>query len=151
MTNHHTQTTTLHHLSKHYTLKEPKLLYIIENRKFERITIEILNNLAPIAFFPNEITSYPILNFSFKGLFIKNQINYKKEQILNIELEIPTIGKIPMCIEIIWINHSEPKGGDVEILDIPPEYKTKWAQFIKICTTLKKLKEEYLKLQNEKT
>ena len=59
MTNHHTQTTTLHHLLKHYTLKEPKLLYIIENRKFERITIEILNNLAPIAFFPNEITPLP--------------------------------------------------------------------------------------------
>lgn len=122
--------------------------YIIEQRKFKRFNLESLN-LIPKAFFPNNTSPYQVLNLSFIGLFIKNKTNYKKGQIVNIELEIPAIGKIPMCIEIIWINHSKPKGMGVEILEIPQKYKKIWAQFIKICYSLSKLKEEYQKLQNE--
>jgi Tfp pilus assembly protein PilZ len=122
---------------------------IIEQRKFKRFDLESLN-LIPKAFFPNDPYPYQVVNLSFIGLFIKNKTNYKKGQIIDIELEIPAIGKIPMCVEIIWINHSEPNGMGVKIIEIPQQYKKIWAQFIKICYILSKLKEEYQKLQNEK-
>jgi hypothetical protein len=123
--------------------------YIIEHRKFKRFNLELLD-LTPEAFFPNDPTPYQVLNLSYIGLFIKDNTNYKKGQIIDIELNIPAIGKIPMCIEIIWINHSNPKGMGAQILTIPKQYKKIWAQFIKICYAIGKLKEEYQKLQNKK-
>jgi hypothetical protein len=122
---------------------------MIERRKFERTNIDILANLVPKVYFPNDPTPYQVLNFSFTGLFIKEQTNYKKGEVVNIELEIPAIGKIPMSIYIIQINLSEPKGCGVEIFKIPPKYKKIWAQFIKICHSLTEVKKLYQKLQNE--
>jgi hypothetical protein len=62
---------TLYHHSKHHIQKEQKHSknpYIIEQRKSERINTETLNNLAPITFFPNDPTPFPILNLSYQGL-----------------------------------------------------------------------------------
>jgi Tfp pilus assembly protein PilZ len=88
-----------------------------------------------------------VLNLSFAGLFIKGPTNYKRGEILDIELEIPAIGRIPMSIEVAWIDSSERKGIGVEILEIPEEYKKIWAYFVKACHVLLEAKEEYQKIQ----
>jgi Tfp pilus assembly protein PilZ len=144
---------TLHYHIKHPAIKKQNI--IIEHRRFKRINIETLQKLTPFAFFPNDPTPYPVLNLSFTGLFIQNQINYKKGTVLNIELEIPAIGKIPMAIYILWINSSKLNrnnkeiGCGAEILEISPKYKQIWARFIKTCHLLIEIKELYQKLQKE--
>jgi hypothetical protein len=120
---------------------------MIDDRKFKRTNIEVLANLAPRVYFPGHPSPYQVLNLSFAGLFIKGQINYKRGQVLDIELEIPAIGRIPMSIEVVWIDSSEQKGIGVEILEIPEEYKTIWAHFVKACHALLEAKEEYQRVQ----
>ena len=120
---------------------------MIDNRKFKRTNIEILANLAPRVYFPGDPSPYQVLNLSFAGLFIKGQTNYKRGQVLDIELEIPAIGRIPMSIEVVWIDSFERKGIGVEILEIPEEYKKIWACFVKACHCLLEAKEEYQKIQ----
>jgi hypothetical protein len=146
---------TLHQHSKHTTPKEQNI--IIEHRRFKRINFEILADIAPKAYFPNDPTPYQVLNVSFTGLFIKDQINYKKREILDIEPDIPAIGRIPMSICIVRINSSQPKGCGVEIIEIPQEYKKIWARFIKTChffiesltESLTEIEELYQELQNK--
>jgi hypothetical protein len=120
---------------------------MIDHRKFKRINIEILANLAPKVYFPGDPSPYQVLNLSFTGLFIKGQTNYKRGEIFDIELEIPAIGRIPMSVGVVWIDSFERKGIGVEILEIPEEYKKIWAYFIKACHALLEAKEEYQKIQ----
>jgi hypothetical protein len=120
---------------------------MIDDRKFKRINIEILANLAPKVYFPGDPSPYQVLNLSFTGLFIKGQTNYKRGEVLDIELEIPAIGRIPMSVEVVWIDSSERKGIGVEILEIPDEYKKIWAYFVKACHALLEAKEEYQRVQ----
>jgi hypothetical protein len=102
---------------------------MIEQRKCKRTNIEVLANLAPKVYFPGDPSPYQVLNLSFAGLFIKGPTNYKRGEVLDIELEIPAIGRIPMSIEVVWIDSSERKGIGVEIHEIPEEYKKIWAYF----------------------
>ncbi|MFZ8831590.1 MAG: PilZ domain-containing protein [Thermodesulfobacteriaceae bacterium] len=120
---------------------------MIDDRKFKRINIEILANLAPKVYFPGNPSPYQVLNISFAGLFIKGQTNYKRGEILDIELEIPAIGRIPMSVEVVWIDSSERKGIGVEIHEIPEVYKKIWACFVKACHCLLEAKEGYQKIQ----
>jgi len=120
---------------------------MIDDRKFKRINIEILANLAPKVYFPGDPSPYQVLNLSFTGLFIKGQTNYKRGEVLDIELEIPAIGRIPLSVEVVWIDSSERKGIVVEILEIPEEYKKIWAYFVKACHALLEAKEEYQRVQ----
>jgi len=120
---------------------------MIDDRKFKRINIEILANLAPKVYFPGDPSPYQVLNLSFTGLFIKGQTNYKRGEVLDIELEIPAIGRIPLSVEVVWIDSSERKGIGVEILEIPEEYKKIWAYFVKACHALLEAKEEYQRVQ----
>jgi hypothetical protein len=120
---------------------------MIEDRKFKRTNIELLANLAPKVYFPGDPSPYEVLNLSFTGLFIKGQTNYKRGQVLDIELEIPAIGRIPMSIGVVWIDSSEQKGIGVEILEIPEKYKKIWAYFVKACHALLEAKEEYQRVQ----
>jgi len=120
---------------------------MIEDRKFKRTNIELLANLAPRVYFQGDPSPYQVLNLSFTGLFIKGQTNYKRGEVLDIELEIPAIGRIPMGIGVVWIDSSERKGIGVEILEIPEKYKKIWAYFVKACHALLEAKEEYQKLQ----
>jgi hypothetical protein len=120
---------------------------MIEDRKFKRTNIELLANLAPRVYFPGDPSPYQVLNLSFTGLFIKGQTNYKRGEVLDIELEIPAIGRIPMSVEVVWIDSSERKGIGVEILEIPDEYKKIWAYFVKACHALLEAKEEYQRVQ----
>jgi len=99
---------------------------MIKQRKFKRTNIELLANLAPKMYFPGDPSPYQVyhvLNFSFSGFFIKGQTNYKRGQVLDIEPKIPAIGRIPMSVEVVWIDSSERKGIGVEILKIPEKYK----------------------------
>ena len=120
---------------------------MIDHRKFKRINIEVLANLAPRVHFLGNPSPYQVLNLSFAGLFIKGPTNYKRGEVLDIELEIPAIGRIPMSIEVVWIDASEQKGIGVEILEIPKEYKKIWAHFVKACHALLEAKEEYQRIQ----
>jgi hypothetical protein len=122
---------------------------MIDDRKFKRINIEILANLASKVYFPGDPSPYQVLNLSFTGLFIKGQTNYKRGEVLDIELEIPAIGRIPMSVEVVWIDSSERKGIGVEILEIPEEYKKIWAYFVKACHALLEAKEDYQKIQTK--
>jgi hypothetical protein len=120
---------------------------MIEDRKFKRTNIEVLANFAPRVYFPGDPSPYQVLNLSFAGLFIKGPTNYKRGEVLDIELEIPAIGRIPMSIEVVWIDSFERKGIGVEIFEIPEEYKKIWTYFIKACHALLEAKEEYQKVQ----
>jgi len=120
---------------------------MIGDRKFKRTNIELLTNLAPKVYFSGDPSPYHVLNLSFAGLFIKGKPNYKRGEVLDIELEIPAIGRIPMSIEVVWIDSSEQKGIGVEILEIPEEYKKIWVYFIKACHALLEAKEEYQRIQ----
>jgi hypothetical protein len=122
---------------------------MIDDRKFKRINIEILANLAPKVYFPGDPSPYQVLNLSFTGLFINGKTNYKRGEVLDIELEIPAIGRIPMSVEVVWIDSSERKGIGVEILEIPEEYKKIWAYFVKACHALLEVKEKYQKIQTK--
>jgi len=102
---------------------------MIKQLKFKRTNIELLANLAPEVYFPGDPSPYHVyhvLNLSFAGFFIKGQTNYKRGQVLDIEPKIPAIGRIPMSVEVVWIDSSERKGIGVEILKIPEKYKKKY-------------------------
>ncbi len=120
---------------------------MIEDRKFKRTNIELLANLAPKVYFPSDPSPYQVLDLSFAGLFIKGPTSYKRGEVLDIELEIPAIGRIPMSIGVVRIDFSERKGIGVEILEIPEEYKKIWVHFVKACHALLEAKEEYQKVQ----
>jgi hypothetical protein len=120
---------------------------MIEDRKFKRTNIEVLANLTPRVYFPGDPSPYQVFDLSFTGLFIKGQTNYKRGEVLDIELEIPAIGRIPMSIGVVRIDSSEQKGIGVEILEIPEEYKKIWAYFVKACHALLEAKEEYQRVQ----
>jgi len=120
---------------------------MIEDRKFKRTNIELLANLAPKVYFPGDPSPYQVLDLSFTGLFINGKTNYKRGEVLDIELEIPAIGRIPMSIEVVWIHSSERNGIGVKIHEIPEEYKKIWAYFVKACHVLLEAKEEYQKIQ----
>jgi len=89
---------------------------MIEQRKCKRTNIEVLANLAPKVYFPGDPSPYQVLNLCFAGLFIKGQTNYKRGEVLDIELEIPAIGRIPMSIEVVWIDSSERKGLELKFM-----------------------------------
>ncbi len=120
---------------------------MIERRRFKRTNVEVLENLVPKVYFPNDPTPYSVINFSFTGLFIENQTNYRKGEVLHIELEIPAIGRIPMSVEVVHVVTSEQKGIGVEIFEIPEQFKKIWAHYIKACHILLTAKEEYQRLQ----
>ena len=120
---------------------------MIEDRKFKRTNIELLANLAPKVYFPGDPSPYQVLDLSFTGLFINGKTNYKRGEVLDIELEIPAIGRIPMSIEVVWIHSSERNGIGVKIHEIPEEYKKIWAYFVKACHALLEAKEDYQKIQ----
>jgi hypothetical protein len=125
---------------------------MIDYRKFKRTSIEVLANLAPKVYFsgdPLPYQVYHVLNLSFSGFFIKGQTNYKRGQVLDIEPKIPAIGRIPMSVEVVWIDSSERKGIGVEIFEITEEYNRIWAHFIKACHALLEAKEDYQKIQAE--
>jgi len=120
---------------------------MIELRKFERTPIEVLKNLVPKVYFPNDPTPYSVDNLSFKGLFIKTQPNHRRGEVLDIELEIPAIGRIPMSIQVVHVDTTVKKGIGVEILEIPEGFKKIWAHYVKACHILLEAKEEYQKLK----
>jgi len=122
---------------------------MIDFRKFERFHYEPSPILAPKVYFQGEQNPYPIVNFSFQGLMIKGQTKYKRSDVLNIEVDIPLIGRIPMTIRVVWVDASEMERMGVEILKIPEEYQKIWTHFIKACHNFFKAKEEYQSLHSK--
>lgn len=118
---------------------------MIDQRRFPRFFTKLK------AYFPDDETSYEVLNVSYGGLFIKTDKKFDKK-LIYFEIELPDIGRLPLSGIIIHYGTKENPGLGIEIFMVEKNLKPVWTLYLKGLDYIDQAKRIYQSLlENQKS
>ncbi|HFC97121.1 MAG TPA: PilZ domain-containing protein [Thermosulfurimonas dismutans] len=112
-----------------------------ERRRYPRVDFECVR-----VYLPQYKEPLPVKDLSLQGCFIKMKDPPPPGTILNFELELPGIGRIPVRGMVMHQGGLERSGAGVLFLEIEGEFHHVYARFLKALQLMKEARELYDKI-----
>lgn len=112
-----------------------------DRRRFPRFYFDCVR-----AYLPGKGEPLRVANLSLQGCFIEMEDPPPPGTMLNFELELPDIGRIPIRGMVLHQGGLEPKGAGILFLEIEGEFHHVYAKFLKALQLIEEARKIYDKL-----
>ncbi|OAQ21718.1 PilZ domain-containing protein [Thermosulfurimonas dismutans] len=109
-----------------------------DRRKFPRFYYECVR-----AYIPGYAKPFEVGNLSLKGCFIPMENPPRPGTILNLELELPSIGRIPIRAIVMHQGGSGTRGAGLQFLEIEGGFHHVYAKFLKALQLIEEARNIY--------